>query len=159
MRDTELYRQLLGLASPWTVTRVELAVKEQRVDVWAGHAEGERWPCPECGALLPLYDHTEEREWRHLDSCQFKTYLHARPPRIQWRARGAAGAVAVGRGVGAVHDAVRAVGDRCAPGNGRARRRADSGDHVGRGLAYPRAGCAPRPAGQGAAGGDAGGRR
>ena len=44
MRDTELYRQLLGLASPWTVTRVELAVKEQRVDVWAGHAEGEGWP-------------------------------------------------------------------------------------------------------------------
>src|SRR3989338_1216621 len=83
MRDTELYRQLLGLASPWTVTRVELAVKEQRVDVWAGHSEGERWPCPECGALLPGYDHTEEREWRHLDSCQFKTYLHARPPRVQ----------------------------------------------------------------------------
>jgi len=68
MRDTELYRQLLGLASPWTVTRVELAVKEQRVDVWTGHPEGERWPCPECGALLPLYDHTEEREWRHLVS-------------------------------------------------------------------------------------------
>jgi transposase len=83
MRDTELYRQLLGLASPWTVTRVELAVKEQRVDVWAGHGEGERWPCPECGAVLPLYDHTEERAWRHLDSCQFKTYLHARPPRVQ----------------------------------------------------------------------------
>ena len=83
MRDIELYRQLLGLASPWTVTRVELAVKERRVDVWAGHAEGERWPCPECGARLPLYDHTEEREWRHLDSCQFKTYLHARPPRVE----------------------------------------------------------------------------
>jgi hypothetical protein len=56
MRDTELYRQLLGLESPWTVTRVELAVKAQRVDVWAGHPEGERWPCPECGGALPLYD-------------------------------------------------------------------------------------------------------
>jgi len=83
MRDIELYRQLLGLASPWTVTRVELAVKEQRVDVWAGHAEGERWPCPECGGALPLYDHAEERAWRHLDSCQFQTHLHARPPRVQ----------------------------------------------------------------------------
>ena len=40
MRDPDLYRQLLGLESPWTVTRVELAVKAQRVDVWAGHAEG-----------------------------------------------------------------------------------------------------------------------
>ena len=35
MRDTELYRQLLGLESPWTVTGVELAVKDQRVAVAA----------------------------------------------------------------------------------------------------------------------------
>ena len=40
MRDTELYRHLLGLEDPWTVSRVELKVKEQRVDVWAGHPEG-----------------------------------------------------------------------------------------------------------------------
>jgi transposase len=83
MRDTELYRQLLGLESPWTVTRVDLAVQEQRVDIWAGHAEDARWACPECGATLALYDHSEERAWRHLDSCQFQTYLHARPPRVQ----------------------------------------------------------------------------
>ncbi|MEK7760827.1 MAG: ISL3 family transposase, partial [Nitrospirota bacterium] len=31
---------------------------------------------------LPLYDHAEERAWRHLDSCQFQTYLHARIPRV-----------------------------------------------------------------------------
>jgi len=82
MQDTELYRQLLGLNTPWTVTRVELKVKEQRVEVWAGHAESARWPCPECGAELALYDHGEERTWRHLDSCQFQTHLHARPPRV-----------------------------------------------------------------------------
>jgi transposase len=29
-----------------------------------------------------LYDHAEARVWRHLDSCQFKTYLHARVPRV-----------------------------------------------------------------------------
>ena len=31
---------------------------------------------------MALYDHGEERTWRHLDSCQFQTYLHARPPRV-----------------------------------------------------------------------------
>ena len=82
MQDTELYRQLLGLNTPWTVTRVELKIKEQRVEVWAGHAESARWPCPECTTELALYDHGEERTWRHLDSCQFQTYLHARPPRV-----------------------------------------------------------------------------
>ena len=83
MRDVELYRHLLGLESPWTVRSVELNVAEQRVDVWAHHPEGIRWPCPECGVELGLYDHTEERTWRHLDSCQFMTYLHAQPPRVE----------------------------------------------------------------------------
>jgi transposase len=73
----------LGLESPWTVSRVELNVTEQRVDIWAGHPEGARWPCPDCGTTVALYDHAEERAWRHLDSCQFQTYLHARPPRVQ----------------------------------------------------------------------------
>ena len=83
MRDVELYRHLLGLGAPWTVRSVQLNVKEQRVDVWAEHAEGVRWSCPECGGELAVYDHAEERVWRHLDSCQFLTYLHAQPPRVQ----------------------------------------------------------------------------
>ena len=83
MRDVELYRHLLGLESPWTVRSVELNVAEERVDVWAHHPEGIRWPCPQCGAELGLYDHTEERVWRHPDSCQFLTYLHAQPPRVE----------------------------------------------------------------------------
>ncbi len=82
MRDVELYQQLLGVVSPWTVNRVELSVEGERVDVWVEHAPELRWPCPECGTLLSLYDHAEEREWRHLDSCQCKTFLHARPPRV-----------------------------------------------------------------------------
>ena len=82
MRDVELYRQVLGLEAPWTVTRVDLSVTEERVDVWAGHADRVRWPCPTCGAELPVYDHAAERAWRHLDTCQFVTYLHARSPRV-----------------------------------------------------------------------------
>ena len=107
MQDIELYRQLLGLDTPWTVTRVELKVKEERVEVWAGHPEGARWPCPACARELTLYDHAEERTWRHLDSCQFQT-TPARPAAASGvpGARGAAGAAAVGGAAGAVHDAV-----------------------------------------------------
>lgn len=83
MRDIELYRHLLGIESPWTVQRVELSVKDQKVDIWVEHKEGVLWPCPECGLEYSLYDHAAERVWRHLDSCQFKTLLHARPPRVE----------------------------------------------------------------------------
>jgi transposase len=88
MRDVELYRQLLGLEAPWSVERVELSVEDQRVDVYASHAAALRWPCPECGEKLPVNDHAEERAWRHLDTCGFGTWLHARVPRVRCEAHG-----------------------------------------------------------------------
>lgn len=82
MDSVELYRQLLGLTAPWTVERVELDVARQQVEVHVGHRAGQKFACPECGRELSVYDHQAERIWRHLDSCQFLTYLHARPPRV-----------------------------------------------------------------------------
>ena len=82
MDSVELYRQLLGLTPPWTVERVELDVARQHVEVYVGHPAGQRFGCPECGRELGAYDHLAERVWRHLDSCQFLTYLHARAPRV-----------------------------------------------------------------------------
>jgi transposase len=82
MDSVELYRQLLGLTAPWTVERVELDMAKQHVEVHVGHGAGKRFACPECGRELGVYDHTAERVWRHLDSCQFLTYLHARAPRV-----------------------------------------------------------------------------
>ena len=83
MRDTELYQHLLGITTPWTVERVALDVPGGRVDVWARHDKKARFACPECGKECGLYDHDEERVWRHLDSCQFQTFLHARIPRVR----------------------------------------------------------------------------
>jgi transposase len=82
MQDRELYRQLLGLLSPWSVDDVKLDINGKRVDVFVGHPDGLKWPCPTCKKELPIYDHSEERTWRHLDTCQCKTYLHAKPPRV-----------------------------------------------------------------------------
>jgi transposase len=83
MRDTELYQRVLGLSKPWSVSRVELKVAEKRVDVWVDHPPGEQWACPQCQRLLSCRDHAEERVWRHLDTCQFQTLLHARIPRVE----------------------------------------------------------------------------
>src|SRR4051794_4617988 len=83
-----MVQELLGLESHWTVARVELNVKKQRVDVWAEHNRPKSWPCPECGSACDLHDHDEERTWRHLDSCQFQTHLHARVPRVKCPAHG-----------------------------------------------------------------------
>jgi transposase len=83
MRDTELYEALLGLKNPWRVTKVKLDSAAGRVDVWAEDSPGTKWDCPECKIKASVYDHSEERVWRHLDTCQFGTYIHARMPRVK----------------------------------------------------------------------------
>ncbi|HUI55063.1 MAG TPA: ISL3 family transposase [Bryobacteraceae bacterium] len=81
MQDRELYRRILGIEAPWYVDSVELRLEQGEVHVRLTHHDMIDWPCPECGAPCKLYDHQPERQWRHLDTCQYQTILHAEPPR------------------------------------------------------------------------------
>jgi len=83
MQDRELYRQILGIEKPWFVERVELKLDEGEVHVYLEHGEVASWACPDCGSQCKLYDHQPERQWRHLDTCQYETILHAKPPRSE----------------------------------------------------------------------------
>ncbi len=76
-----LYAALLGLREPWTVEDVEMKLAEGEVHVRVALPKGERWVCPECLTPAPIHDH-QDRTWRHLDTCQFKTFVHARVPRL-----------------------------------------------------------------------------
>jgi transposase len=83
MQDHQLYQRILGIEGPWQVERVDLQLKEGEVHVYLAHEDNREWACAECGVLCPLYDHQPERQWRHLDTCQYRTILHAEPPRSQ----------------------------------------------------------------------------
>lgn len=82
VKDTDLYTALLHLRHPWRAREVKLDRAASRIDVWIEHAEGTQFLCPECRKVAPIYDHADEREWRHLDTCDCKTYVHARLPRV-----------------------------------------------------------------------------
>lgn len=88
MQDTQLYSMLLGLAAGWRVREVRVDVPGKRVDVWVVTTEGGTWTCAECGNPASLYDHTVEQTWRHLDTCQCRTYVHARLPRTDCKDHG-----------------------------------------------------------------------
>lgn len=83
VQDADLWSRLLGLERPWSVGRIDLDVRGQKVEVYLEHPEGALWAGPPCGKKLPAYDHKEERVWRHLDTMAFQTWVHARPPRVE----------------------------------------------------------------------------
>jgi len=87
MKDFQLYQQILGLVAPWQVEGVTLKSKEQEIEVRVGFTQTQ-WGCPECHARMQIHDH-EERRWRHLDSCQFKTIIVSRVPIVKCPQHGA----------------------------------------------------------------------
>ena len=85
MTDKDLYSTILGVSLPWQVTEVTLDIENATVTVhldYDARTSGDSFVCPTCGSATPVYDRREERSWRHLDSCQFQTFLAARLPRI-----------------------------------------------------------------------------
>src|SRR5665647_809081 len=81
MKDIQLYQQILGLVAPWQVESVTLKQKEREIEVRVTFAET-LWACPQCQKRMEVHDY-EERRWRHLDSCQFKTVLVSRVPIVR----------------------------------------------------------------------------
>ncbi len=81
MRDKKLYKQILGIQTPWGVTEVELSMAAVEVTVHVEHDSGVRPACSHCGTPCPGYDQ-RARTWRHLDTSQFKTLFVAAVPRM-----------------------------------------------------------------------------
>jgi transposase len=87
MKDKNLYKQILGLSLPWEVTNVDLNIEDEEVDIEISY-NSDKGSCPECGAQCSIYDHRDKRRWRHLDTCQMKTYLVCKVPRIKCKEHG-----------------------------------------------------------------------
>ena len=81
MHDRDLYQQILGISSPWKVTDVRLSISDRQVVVVVGCGPGTSLTCPTCGQGCVRHDH-RKRQWRHLDTCQFRTVLEADVPRV-----------------------------------------------------------------------------
>ena len=89
MRDIDFFAKLLSLKRPWKVDRVSLSPEEKEVHVWLEHRRRAEFACPECRLPLPIYDHVATRRWRHLDHGEYRTWLHARIPRVYCLEHGA----------------------------------------------------------------------
>ena len=87
METIDLFTAALNLSEPWQVEKVDFrpvegGKLELHIDI--GFTEGGRFSCPVdgCGETATAYD-TSERTWRHLNFFQYKTFIHARQPRVK----------------------------------------------------------------------------
>ena len=84
MTINDLYLHILGITAPWRIRDVNLDIEKETVHVYVEHDPGAvRLCCSVCGCECPGYDTQEERSWRHLDTCQYMTYLVCSVPRVQ----------------------------------------------------------------------------
>lgn len=76
----DLYYHLIGLQAPWVVSNVDFDIKNQQVDVYISYPS-DLCKCSKCQENCSIYDFVKKRTWRHLDSCEYKTFVHAEIPR------------------------------------------------------------------------------
>ena len=84
MKDTVLYEHLLGLKTPWSVKSVDLSLADQRVVVEVVLKPGQVWTDPTDSTKRAHINGWTERQWRHLDTCQFETLIKARVPQLKY---------------------------------------------------------------------------
>ena len=84
MKDTALYEHLLGLKTPWSVNSVDLSLTEQRVVVEVVLKRGQVWADPTDATRRAHINGWTERQWKHLDTCQFETIVKARVPQLKY---------------------------------------------------------------------------
>ncbi len=82
MRDTEIFRHLLGLEAPWKIARIKPLATTGGVEIWVKHIARTQFVCPHCDASLPVYDHSAEQTWRHVNPVSVPIFLHVNPPRV-----------------------------------------------------------------------------
>ena len=83
MRDTQLYRDLLGVSPPWRVVSVDMDTEAKTITVTVDLKSGALLSCPECGhQRCPVKDR-RQRTWRHLDTCQYRTMVQVPVPRTE----------------------------------------------------------------------------
>ena len=85
--ESQLLARLIGVASPWEVTRFTLDQTSKRMDVWVALESPKGW----FGfGRKPAARETREHVWRHRNLWDYSTMLHvavptdSEPARIDW---------------------------------------------------------------------------
>ncbi|MEA3360990.1 MAG: hypothetical protein U9R17_16515 [Thermodesulfobacteriota bacterium] len=58
MDDKELYRQILGVVAPWKIEKIDLAMEQDRIDIYLEWPYLQDGTCPECGKKCKVHSNS-----------------------------------------------------------------------------------------------------
>ena len=82
MSPEDLYKIVLNIDENWSVSSVKLDEKQEEVIVSLFYNKSTAID-PITSESCSIYDHREERSWRHLDTMQYRTYINCKIPRVK----------------------------------------------------------------------------
>ncbi len=80
----EFFNLVLNFGDEWGIKKVEADHKKLHVYLYLEYVS-DYYEDPDTLEEAILYDHSEQREWRHLDVLQYKCYVRCRIPRVKCR--------------------------------------------------------------------------
>jgi len=78
----DFYAQSANVLKPWKVVEVEICPETQSVEVRVECEDGTVWTDPKTRERAHVHE-WRERRWRHLDTCEYKTVIIAKVPRLK----------------------------------------------------------------------------
>lgn len=78
----DFYAQSANILKPWKVVEVVICPETQSVEVRVECEDGTAWTDPETRERAHVHG-WRERRWRHLDTCEYKTVIIAKVPRLK----------------------------------------------------------------------------
>jgi len=87
MSEVTLFTEILGLEKPWIISNIYLNPTNEEIIIYLKY-ESKTGICPTCKKEYSLYDNCNNRSWRHLDTCQLKTFLNGNVPRVNCKEHG-----------------------------------------------------------------------
>lgn len=74
--------RILGISKPWYIEKIEEKNAEKEIHIYLNYKPNSKFKCPVCNKKHSTFD-SKWRLWRDLDIQVYKTYIHAKIPRIK----------------------------------------------------------------------------
>lgn len=77
-----MFSRFLNLNPDWQISTIEPDDETEELNIYVEYV-GKTAQCPKSGETCLIYNLRPKRKWRHLDTCQYKTNIRCRSPRVK----------------------------------------------------------------------------